>query len=105
MKKQKVVESPSKQNFDALQAEFEAIKAKKVPTVKTKIINLNLITGCGCGDSYDEVHIIVPEDYNEFSELETIDDDDYTSIVNDGFEVYNNHFYGTPEEDINKEIW
>ena len=105
MEKQKVVESPSKQNFDALQAEFEAIKAKKVPTVKTKIINLNLITGCGCGGNYDEVHIIVPEYYNKFSELETINNEDYAGIVNDGFEVYNNYFYGTPEEDINKEIW
>ena len=107
MQTQKKVETPSEKKFESLEKEFEAAKAKVIPVAKTKIINLRLISSCGCGGSSDtdNIHIEVPEGYNKYSELETIDTDDLIELHDDNIEVYKNHFYGNPEEDIDRTEW
>ena len=59
-----------------LKAEFEAIKNKEVEKATTKIVNIKIRVGCGCGGSYDKYHIEVPID----SEVE---DGDYFDDIED----------------------
>ena len=107
MQTQKKIETPSEKKFESLEKKFEAVKAKVIPVAKTKIINLRLISSCGCGGSSDveNIHIEVPEDYNKYSELETIDTGDASKIYADDIDIYEHHFYGNPEEDINRTEW
>ncbi len=107
MQTQKKIETPSEKKFESLEKEFEAAKAKVIPVAKTKMINLRLISSCGCGGSsdVDNIHIEVPEDYNKYSELETIDIEDICEIREDDIEIYEHHFYGNPEEDIDRTEW
>ena len=59
-----------------LKAEFEAIKNKEVEKATTKIVNIKIRVGCGCGGSYDRYHVEVPAD----SEVE---DGDYFDDIED----------------------
>ena len=98
MQTQKKVETPAEKKFENLKAEFEAVKAKEIQPTKTKIINLVLMSGCGCGGggNTSDIHIEVPEDYDEFSELEPISVGEFKDIQNDGITIYDNHFFGDP---------
>ena len=100
MQTQKKVKTPAEEKFENLKAEFEAVKAKEIQPTKTKIINLVLISGCGCGGgNTSDIHIEVPEDYDEFSELEPISADEFKDIQHDGITIYDNHFYGDPTDE------
>ena len=108
MQTQKKVETPAEKKFEELKAEFEATKAKEIQPTKTKIINLRLVTSCGCGGGStdtESIHIEVPEDYNEFSELELIGTSDAAAIYKSGIELLAGHFFGDPKDDIDREVW
>lgn len=108
MQLQKKTETPAKEELEALKAKFEAAKSKVIPAteIKTKIVNLRLISGCGCGGSdFIDIHLRVPDNYNEFSEMETVDMDDLHKIKDDGYDVYGSHFWGNSSDDTNKVVW
>ena len=42
--------------------EFNSIKEKEIEKATTKIVNIKILTGCGCGGSYDKYHVEVPID-------------------------------------------
>lgn len=42
--------------------EFNAIKEKEIEKATTRIVNIKIRTGCGCGGSYDKYHVEVPID-------------------------------------------
>ena len=101
MQTQKKVKTPAEEKFENLKAEFEAAKAKEVQPTKTKIVNLRLISGCGCGGGGDltDIHIEVPEDYDKFIELEPISAVEFEDIQHDGITIYDDHFYGDPTDE------
>ena len=108
MQLQKKTETPAKEELEALKAKFEAAKSKVIPAteIKTKIVNLRILSSCGCGGSSTEnIHIEVPEDYDEFSEMEVIDDEDFERIRDDGYTIYDDHFFGDPSDDVDREEW
>ena len=108
MQLQKKTETPAKEELEALKAKFEAAKSKVIPAteIKPKIVNLRLISRCGCGgsDSID-IHLRVPDNYNEFGEMEIVDRDDLYKIKDAGYDVYESHFYGDPSDDTHKTVW
>ena len=108
MQLQKKTEAPAKEELEALKAKFEAAKSKVIPAteIKTKIVNLRLISSCGCGgsDSID-IHLRVPDYYNEFSEMETVDMDDLYKVKYAGYDIYEGHFYGDPSDDAHETVW
>jgi hypothetical protein len=77
MKQVKLKAATLQKNEDEdLKSEFEAIKNKEVEKATTKIVNIKVRVGCGCGGSYDRYHVEVPAD----SEVE---DGDYFDDIED----------------------
>lgn len=74
---QKHIQETEKQNNQSLKAEFEKLKEEKVEKATTKIVNFNVLVGCGCGGSYEKYHAEVPIAVG-------IDDGDYL----DGFKPW-----------------
>ena len=81
MKQVKLKAETLQQNEEEdLKAEFEAIKNKEVEKATTKIVNIKIRVGCGCGGSYDKYHVEVPidsevEDGDYFDDFEDWMDD------------------------------
>lgn len=59
-----------------LQKKYQAIKEKPVEEANTRIVNVRMRVGCGCGGSYDWFHGEVPTDSN-------INDGDYIDSLGD----------------------
>lgn len=57
----KTEENKSTQSF---KEEFEELKSEKIEKATTKIVNFNVLVGCGCGGSYEKYHAEVPIDKN-----------------------------------------
>ena len=60
--KQKYLKNQEEQKKKDFPQEFNAIKEKKIEEATTKIVNIKILTGCGCGGSYDKYHVEVPID-------------------------------------------
>lgn len=63
-------------NKDSLREQFNQIRSKKIAKADTKIVNIKIRIGCGCGGAYDKFNIEVPIDskirdgqvFNDFDE-------------------------------------
>lgn len=75
MKQKQLKITNPQQEEEGLKERFEKIKSKEVEKANTKIVNIKVMVGCGCGGSYDKYHVEVPED-------SVVEDGDYF----DGFE-------------------
>lgn len=62
--KQKYLKNQEEQKKKDLSQEFNAIKEKEIEKADTRIVNIKIRTGCGCGWSYDKYHVEVPIDSN-----------------------------------------
>lgn len=51
-----------KEKNEDLKKKFEKIKNKPVEQADTRIVNVKMIVGCGCGDEYEWFHGEVPID-------------------------------------------
>ena len=60
--KQKYLKNQEEQKKKDFSQEFNAIREKKIEEATTKIVNIKIRTGCGCGGSYDKYHVEVPVD-------------------------------------------
>ena len=60
--KQKYLKNQEEQKKKDFSQEFNAIREKKIEEATTKIVNIKIRTGCGCGGSYDKYHVEVPID-------------------------------------------
>jgi lipid II:glycine glycyltransferase (peptidoglycan interpeptide bridge formation enzyme) len=68
-----------------LVSEFEAIKNKKVEKATTRIVNIKIRVGCGCGGSYDKYHVEVPID-SDIEDGDYFDDfEDWMDNIEDGW--------------------
>lgn len=75
-----------KTQIDAgLKNKFEELKGKEVGKATTKIVNIKIQVGCGCGGNYEKYNVEVPIDKN-------VDDGDYfddfepwMTNINDGW--------------------
>ena len=61
--KQNHLKRQEEQKKKDLFQEFNAIKEKEIEKADTRIVNIKIRTGCGCGGSYDKYHVEVPIDY------------------------------------------
>lgn len=60
--KQNHLKRQEEQRKKDLFQEFNAIKEKEIEKATTRIVNIKIHTGCGCGGSYDKYHVEVPID-------------------------------------------
>lgn len=101
----------SASGLEGLRAKFASVKATKVPEVaKFRIMNIKLVVSCGCGGSFTEAHVVIPNDFNadhvegrirsQISSRGKIYDDDLQKIVKDysGVSVNKGYFNGNPME-------
>lgn len=51
-------------NKDSLKQQFDDARQKKIKKADTKIVNVKVQIGCGCGGSYGKYNIEVPIDSN-----------------------------------------
>ena len=83
--KQKYLKNQEEQKKKDFSQEFNAIKEKKIEEATTKIVNIKIHTGCGCGGSYDKYHVEVPID-SEIYNGEYFDDiEDWMENIEDGW--------------------
>lgn len=85
MRKQKEREEQTTKDITSLKERFEEIKNKEIKEADTKIVNIKIMVGCGCGGSYDRYHVEVPAD----SEIENGDYfdgfEDWMTNIEDGW--------------------
>lgn len=65
-----LIKSKEQGKNEDLKKKFEEIKSKPVEQADTRIVNVKMRVGCGCGGSYDWFHGEVPID-------SSIEDGDY----------------------------
>ena len=86
MKQDKLKAATLQQNEEEdLKAEFEAIKNKDVEKATTKVVNIKVRVGCGCGGAYDKYHVEVPVD-SEVEDGDYFDDfEDWMDNAEEGW--------------------
>jgi hypothetical protein len=98
MQKTKTLDA-KKKDLSAVKEKFNELKANKIEETKTRIINLRLQVGCGCGGSFDDIHVVVPEDYKgRFSNGDYVDTDDVNFLKQRGYDVYWKKYSGDPSK-------
>ena len=83
--KQKYLKNQEEQKKKDFSQEFNAIREKKIEEATTKIVNIKIFTGCGCGGSYDKYHVEVPID-SKVQNGEYFDDiEDWMENIEEGW--------------------
>ena len=83
--KQNHLKRQEEQKKKDLFREFNAIKEKEIEKATTKIVNIKIRTGCGCGGSYDKYHVEVPIDSEVYNGEYFDDIEDWMENIEDGW--------------------
>ena len=83
--KQKYLKNQEEQKKNDLSQEFNAIREKKIEEATTKIVNIKIHTGCGCGGSYDKYHVEVPIDSKVSNGQYFSDIEDWMDNIEEGW--------------------
>lgn len=79
-----------------LKNKFDKLKNTEIPQARYKIVNLRMITGCGCGGSYTDVHMQVPESDNKYYNGETVDGIELVDYVSEhNYDLKYGHYNGS----------
>lgn len=75
-------EKQTEDKLDTLKKELDQIKSEEIAKAdEYDIINFKMITGCGCGGSFTEVHAVVPKGmdtpFNHGTRFDADDIDDF----------------------------
>ena len=83
--KQKYLKNQEEQKKKDLSQEFNAIKEKEIEKANTRIVNIKIRTGCGCGGSYDKYHVEVPIDSKIYDGQYFSDIEDWMENIEEGW--------------------
>ena len=83
--KQKYLKNQEEQKKKDFSQEFNTIREKKIEEATTKIVNIKIDTGCGCGGSYDKYHVEVPIDSEVYDGQYFGDIEDWMENIEDGW--------------------